>query len=185
VPSLDTTWLERHVPFAGDVGHRADRPDLHGELDGIASAIGVALRQLHEVDPTGSGLPIGWEHLEQRVAANQADLDVGDLPEPYCRYSVELLVELWRQGRPEVEDLVVCHGAPSLGNLRMTAGAVTGMTEWGHACVVDRHFDLAIVQRSLHYDLGPAAVFGFYEGYGADPDLVRLDHFVLASLLIG
>ena len=47
------------------------------------------------------------------------------------------------------------------------------------------HFDLAIVQRSLHYDLGPAAVFGSYEGYGADPDLVRLDHFVLASLLIG
>jgi aminoglycoside phosphotransferase len=183
--TVQANWLQDHVPFAGSDGYPADRPDLHGDLDGVAAALGTAMRRLHEIPIADAPLESGWEHLEQRIADNAPSVVAADLPEPYRRYTVARLLELWREGRPQVEDLVVCHGDARICNFLMTDGVVTGMEALGNLCIVDRHFDLAIIQRSLHFDLGPAAVFGFYQGYGVDPDLVRLDHFVLASLLLG
>jgi aminoglycoside phosphotransferase len=48
----------------------------------------------------------------------------------------------------------------------------------------DRHFDLAVLHRSVHDLLGPEAVFRLYDAYGLEPDLIRLDHYILASHLI-
>jgi aminoglycoside phosphotransferase len=66
----------------------------------------------------------------------------------------------------------------------MRNGEVAGIRgEFG--LVGDRHLDLAVIQHSIHRTLGAEAVFGFYEAYGSDPNIVALDHYVLTGLLLG
>lgn len=60
------------------------------------------------------------------------------------------------------------------------AGGFLGVDQLGLA---DRHADLAVIHRQLQLAYGPEAVFGFYEAYGCDPQLVALDHYLLIDAL--
>jgi aminoglycoside phosphotransferase len=113
------------------------------------------------------------------------------LPHPYQRYSVDELIKLVGEGanvatdRAEDEPVPV-HGDPRLAHLVVDDGdgfrVVDGLAGAG---LGDRHLDLAIAQQSVHHHLGAEAVMAFYHGYGRDPDLVLLDHYILMSLLLG
>lgn len=160
-----------------------DRPDLVGDVGAVASALAQLLGRLHQL-PT-EGVPFGgdWETVQSRVLG--ADVDAAELPEPYRRYESDRLRQIWTEGRPETDDLVICHGSPALAAMRFNQGTLVDMETPSRLGLADRHLDLAIAQQSLSQHLGPESVFVFYDVYPVQPDLVRLDHYVLATLLGG
>ncbi len=198
-PQTSETWWQEHVGYlldqsgevpdgGSDEGDETgavpgDRPDLVGDVGAVAVALAQLLGRLHQL-PTND-VPFGgdWETVSARVQAG--GVDAAGLPEPYCRYDTERLTELWIESRPANDELVVCHGSPELSTMRFIEGRLVGIEPPDRLCLADRHLDLAIAQQSLSKHLGPESVFVFYDAYPVQPDLVRLDHYVLASLLGG
>lgn len=87
-------------------------------------------------------------------------------------------------GRPGARpDLVVGHGRPLVGHVLVDAAGPSGLLGLDRLAVVERHHDLAVAHRHIQTLFGGEAVFGFYEGYGRDPDLIRLDRAVLVDVL--
>lgn len=167
-------------------GHPAHRPDLQPIPDDVPGLVGTALRRLHDLETAACPFVAGWEvqhaTIEAAVAADR--LEVSGLPDPYNRYDPKRLLDLLVEGRPDEVDPVVCHGAPVLPNLWFDQGGLGATTGHHRLGLADPHFDLAVAHRSVQSWFGGEAVFGLYEGYGSDPDLVRLDHYVLMDVLL-
>jgi aminoglycoside phosphotransferase len=166
-------------------GRPAHLGDRHLDPGQVVAAVAAGLRGLHALAVDECPFDAGWDRLDAEVGESLAAgrIDPAALPEPFCRYPAERLVELWRQGRPPPDDPVVVHGDACLPNLLVDGAAFTAMVDVGRLGVGDRHLDLAILHHSLHRNLGPQAVFGFYDAYGRDPDLARLEHYRLGDLL--
>lgn len=166
-------------------GIPADRPELHGDAGQLVAAVADALRRLHALPVDDCPFDAGWDQLDAEVASalSWGRIDRGSLIQPFDRYEPERLVELWRQGRPQHEEPTVVHGNPELSNVLADGPSPTGLLDVGRLGVGDRHLDLAIVHQSIQRHLGPHAVFAFYDAYGTDPDLVRLEHYRLGALL--
>jgi len=177
----DDSWLvTSRLP-----GVPAHRPDLHGDVGSLAEVAGSALRELHAVslDAAPATVERGWDELAELAEAT-VEAGIETVDEPYERYTPAELLDLWRPARPAVEDLVICHGDPALPNMMAHQGAFTGWVDIAGVRIADRHLDLAHAHVSVHRNLGPEAVYVFYDTYGADPDLVRLDHYLLARQLL-
>lgn len=184
VVAFDGDWLVLTAP----AGHPADRPERQPRPDDVPVAVGEALRRLHQ-------LPVAGCPFDRTGPAVLAEIEAGltagrfrpeRLPAPYDRYQPDALLAMARQqwSEPAPSDLVVAHGQPTLASLFLDQGqlaALTGVFRLGRG---DRHLDLAVAYRSLHRAFGPDAVYGLIEGYGRDPDLVRLDHCVLLDVLL-
>lgn len=166
-------------------GVPAHRPDLHGDVGSLAEVAGTALRELHAIslDAAPTSIERGWEALQRRAAQTVA-AGIEEIDEPYSRYSADELLTMWQDGRPDTEDLVVCHGDPALPNMLAHHGTFVGWVDLAGVRIADRHLDLAHAHTSIHRNLGPEAVYVFYDTYGTDPDLVRLDHYLLAKQLL-
>lgn len=166
-------------------GRPAHRADHHPDAEVLVRAVGDALRRLHALPAAVCPFDAGWHRLDEEVAANLAAgrIDTSAFDQPFCRYGAERLVELWRQGRPTDDVPVVVHGDATLPNVLVDGSQLTGFVDVGRLGVGDRHLDLAVAHRSIHRNLGPAAVFAFYDAYGTDPDLARLEHHLLGDLL--
>ncbi|MFW2383261.1 MAG: hypothetical protein ACN4GZ_16025 [Acidimicrobiales bacterium] len=167
-------------------GDPADRPDLHGDLPGLPGALGRGLATIHRsvvphgADPTDVGALI-------RARLDHGVVEPADLPDPYCRHDVERLFSFWEAGGVRCDQIAtsVCLvGALTIDRLLMNEGEVTGISG-AFGLVGDHHLDLAVLQHSIHETLGAEAVFGFYEAYGSDPNIVALDHYTLTGLLLG
>ncbi len=185
-PARALEWLHSELGLTGE-GHRANRPDLHGDLPRLAVIVGEGLAALHALDPAEAPLQSGWNLISQTIndRLEQGLIDSTKLGRPYDGYRADRLVKFWREGRPAQDELVVCCGNPVLSNLLLADSKMTGFVSADHAFIADRHLDLAIVQQSIHIELGSEAVFAFYSGYGRDANIVSLDHYVLASRLLG
>lgn len=167
-------------------GEPADQLESLGDIQGLIELVARSLRQVHELDPSNFPFATGWDSLRIDIETRHYDgeIDASRLPEPYSRYDGDRLVELWAKGRPtKPEDLVVCHGAPTLSNFFVDGQRLVGLDGVDHLRVADRHLDLAIIHRSLHETLGGESPLIFFDAYGIDPGLVELDHYVLADFL--
>lgn len=176
------SWLVTRTA-AGTPAHRGE---LHADVGAVVHAVATGLRRLHDLPVADCPFDAGWDRLDADVARSLAAgrIEPASLDAPFDRYDAARLVELWRQGRPDrPEDRVVLHGDPSLPNLLVDGSALVGLVDVGRLGVGDRHLDLAVVHLSLHRNLGPNAVFAFYDAYGLDPDLVRLEHYRLGTIL--
>lgn len=191
-------WLVTTAP----AGHPAAEPERQPRPDEVPSAIGAALRRLHDLDPVTAVRGIDPRHggtgssasLEARVLVALASgaIDPAALPDPYRRYGAPDLAAMVGEGaersaaaaRRAGDVAVVNHGDPVAGNWFLDGGALGGVTGLHRAGPADRHLDLAIAYRSISDHFGPEAVFGFVDAYGTDPDLIRLDHHLLVSLLV-
>lgn len=165
----------------------ADRPDLHGQVEGLVDSIGATLQRLHE---TRLPVPIEGEQcwdalrsaIEERLKQDLIQPDA--MPDPYSRYEPAALVDIWVQGRPAIHDLALCHGNPRLAMFQFQGDTFVGCDDVSSVRVADRHLDLATMHQEIHHLYGPEAIYRFYEAYGSDPDLVKLDHYLLASHLL-
>jgi aminoglycoside phosphotransferase len=183
IVAVDGCWLVTTVP-PGHPGNAADEAPDPGD---VSRAIGAGLRRLHELPVADCPFERSWGTIVAQLQRGvEGDLvDASSLPQPYSRYEAGRLLELVQSGRPSPpDDPVVCHGSPAVTNLFVDGGALSGVVGVHRLGVADRHLDLAIVHRSISDLLGPQALYGFYEGYGQDPDLVRLDHYLLVDLLV-
>jgi len=177
--SDSAAWLAT----ADSLGHPMDRIELHGDVQSAIQGFGQALALLHSLPTSDVPFGDGWEALRADIESSLPGLDNASLRQPYGRYEVEELFTLWQEGRPPLEDLVVSHGRASMGNVFMNRDGLTSFMDVGNMRVVDRHFDLAVAQHSIQETLGGDAAFIFYDAYGSDPDLLRLDHYSLAAVL--
>lgn len=185
VVGIEGPWLVTVRP----PGLPADQPDRHGEPEALAGLVGEGLAALHRLPvsvlgPTGAR---GDELVDRcRRAVVDRLVDASALPPPYDRYEPARLLELLVAGRQPVDETpVVCHGWPGLDRCLVDGPRFAGFDGFESALVADRHLDLAVAHLAVASVLGAEAVFALYEGYGADPDLVRLDHHVLAAHLLG
>lgn len=177
----DDRWLVIERPEAAP-GHR---PETQPEPDRVPSALGQSLRRLHDLDVESCPFDRSWSDLVDELsgAVDTGRVRTEYLPEPYRRYEPGRLLELINEGRPSEEEPVVVHGSPMLSNLFLSNGDPDSMIGVHRLGVADRHVDLAVITRQLQSAFGPEAAFGFYEGYGRDPDLLRLDHYVLIDAM--
>lgn len=182
-------WVVTRTP----AGERADRPERHADPDDLVCAVGAGLRSLHDLPVgelarhEGASPGSGWDAVAERCRAAVAGgrVDRSRLPAPYDRYPPDRLLELFLDGRPAIDDDVLCHGRATMEAFLVDHGRFSGFARLDVALVADRHLDLATAHRSAQAVFGPEAVFRLYDAYGADPDLVRLDHYVLAGHLLG
>ncbi|MEL6980847.1 MAG: phosphotransferase [Actinomycetota bacterium] len=187
-------WLVLEIP----TGVPADRPDRHPEPANLATRVGEALAVLHGLSTdlagdegaAGSASADPWAPIVARCRrAVAADLvDTTELPAPYDRYRPEELLRLLVEGvdaaGPPADGPVLCHGRPQLGRFLVDGDRFVGFDGLETVLVADRHLDLATAHLSVAEVLGAEAVYAFYEGYGADPDLARLDRAILAHHLL-
>lgn len=180
-------WLVRESTSSGVA---ADQPDVHGHVEGLVDGIAEVLRRLHEtavdetaVDPDPS---VYWQGIADQVSANVESgvVDPSRMSDPYSRYTAQQLHEMWLGTKPATHEVVLCHGNPRLASFFFEGPTFVGCDDVASIRLADRHLDLAIVHHEIHHQYGPEAVFRFYESYGQDPDLVRLDHYILASMLL-
>ncbi len=203
VVGVDGPWLVTSRPE----GIPADRPERHPEPAGLAPLIGQGLRALHTVDIAGrrpGGEVVGSEEADGRgsdgrgsdgwhavVARCRRALRVGSinplsLPPPYDRYQADRLIEMLEAVEPREEvGPVLCHGWPTLDRLLVDGARFGGFDGFESLIVTDPHLDLAVAHLGIAEVLGPEAVFGLYEGYGVEPDVLRLDRAILAAHLLG
>lgn len=179
-------WIHDQLGLSGE-GDPANHHDQHGELPRLSIIMGQGLARLHGIDIRSAPLATGWNKLDAVIQGRLEGglIDPSILGKPYDLYAADRLVELWRSGRPAEEDLVICCGEPTLENLLIADSQLSGFLSAANAVIADRHLDLAVAQQSVHAELGSEAVFSFYEGYGLDANIVKLDHYVLATRLLG
>lgn len=201
----DGSWLVTEIP----PGVPADSPDRHPEPGTLATRTGEALAALHALPIDLAEQPAG--ETAEGTSANTSDrasqrdpwltiiercrgavaaglVDPAALPAPYDRYQpaelLDLLIEGVAAAGSPPEGPVLCHGRPELGRVLVDGDRFAGFDGLETVMVADRHLDLATAHLSVAEVLGVEAVYGFYEGYGIDPDLARLDRAVLAQHLL-
>lgn len=180
----DGPWLMTVGP-----GHGAHQPERQPVPDDVPALIGESLRRIHDLDVASCPFATDWDSRMAAIdrAVGDDRVDGGALPPPYDRYEPSRLVELIEETRPSSQPGdggVVGHGTPVVPNLVLDRGRLAGWTGLNRLGVADRHADLAVAHRSIQSLLGADAVFGFYEGYGTDPDLVALDHYMLIDVVL-
>lgn len=135
---------------------------------GLARALGSGLRRIHD-------LSLGdcpWDWSRQRMLeltrsnvvaglVDEADFDAKNLGQR----AADLLAEFERRS-PVAEPLVFTHGDPSLPNVLVYRGRVSGYIDWSREGAGDRYRDLAVSLRSLKNNLGLELEPAFLEGYG-------------------
>lgn len=196
VPSViggDGPWLVTEAPN----GVPADRPDRHPEPGNLARLIGEGLAAFHALpialldgEAAGERDTDPWTPIVERCRRSVDDglVDAAKLPAPYDRYQPDRLLEMLvdggaAAGRPS-EAPTLCHGAPEAARFLIDGDRFVGFDAIDEPLVADHHLDLAVAHLSVADALGAEAVYGFYEGYGTDPDLARLDRAILARHLL-
>lgn len=154
----------------------------------LVGQLALVLARLHDVDvPAGAGPTLAPSAL---VDAARRAVDGGWRPDPagpYAHMAPDRLVEVLDAGADAVGALrCVTHGAPTVGRVRLRAGAPT-LTDWERAAVADPYRDLAAAANDIARSIGPMLVHVLFERYqearpsAGPPDPRRLDWYVLAG----
>lgn len=147
----------------------------------IVEIAAEALRHLHQLDI--SHCPFDHRR-EVRIAQAHARLKAGlvdedDFDEDHLgRSAAELFEELELESACR-EELVVTHGDACLSNLLTEGARFSGFIDCGRLGRADLHQDLALMARSIHYELGEEWERAFLRCYGGAVDPERLAFYRL------
>ena len=154
-----------------------DRPD-----DSLVRLLAVGLRSIHDLRIEECPFDMSLDRVIQEAGRNLADGMVDDADfddERLGRSAVEVFEELMSRSRPE-EDLVFTHGDYCLPNVMIYGEEVSGFLDWGRAGIADRYKDIALVVRSLEYNIGTDRRAMFFEAYGlSSPDADKIEYYKL------
>lgn len=197
-------WLLPHLPIpevvaAGSDGHYewlittalvgsdAARPEHQMDPERLIRTLGEGLRTFHDGAPVtdcpfDASTAADLDRARTRVEAERVDeSDFGPL---YLGMTAREVYEMVLASVPEGDaDLVVLHGDYCVPNVILSEGSISGYVDLGRAGVGDRHRDLGIAARSIAHNFGGHAVGPFVDAYGIEPDLARLDFFVMLDEL--
>ena len=81
--------------------------------------------------------------------------------------------------KPTDEDLVFTHGDYCLPNVILENGKLSGFVDWSGAGIADRYQDIALLSRSVWYNLGEDWMENVFEIYGVEPDWKKIDFYKL------
>jgi aminoglycoside phosphotransferase len=196
------TWLEGKLPAAKPLafeeeagvaalwmsrmeGQDASEWAKYGDAEAVAAACVKALLQMHALPITDCPLDMRLEHrialAEQRTRDGLLDLERLDASRKGMNAEA-LWQQLQEQTRklPGKEDLVFTHGDYCLPNILFSDGQLTGFVDLGRCGVADRYQDLALLVRSLDYNLGKNMGSFVAKAYGLDGlDQVKVDYYQL------
>ncbi len=148
----------------------------------VTEACTLALLKVHALALDGCPLDA---RLERRIQEAKRNLDAGlvdleDLDEIRRGRPGPALFQELVERRPSSEDLVFVHGDYCLPNIFFKDDRLTGYVDLGRCGIADRYQDLALLCRSLKYNLGKdmAKVVADVYGQGA-LDSEKLDYYCL------
>ena len=153
--------------------------ELTGDArDGVPALLADVLRRIHAVEL--AGCPFRATTRDE-LAAAEALRAHGAIDEPAFTAATGLspaaaIEELHAAPAAAIPlDISWTHGDFCLPNVLIDHGRVAGIIDWGLARVGDPARDLTLLEDSLRYNLGDAAVAAFYAAWGPPPprDLVR------------
>lgn len=171
----------------GIAGRDATNEAFRDDIPGLVSRLAEGLRSFHKAPAAGcpfqfrvdAALRLAQERLENGLIDPARDFHA----EHAHLTAEEALQELVR-GRPDSEDLVVCHGDYCVPNILLGAEAVVGYVDLGELGVADRWWDLAVATWSLTWNFGPGYEEGFLASYGVGRDNERIRFYRLLYDLV-
>lgn len=168
-------------------GLPCSHPEMLKNPELIVRIMAQGLRRIHSLPvsacPLNQSLDIKLKMAERRVSLGL--VDEGDFdPASYDKCALEVFSYL-QTNRPQKEDLVVTHGDYCLPNCIVNNESLSGFIDLGRAGVADRYQDLALILRSLRYNLDwQGWVDVFLSEYGIeDPDKVKMNYYALLDEL--
>ena len=137
-------------------GESAVAPSWVADPDTTLRALGRGLRRLHDLPI--DDCPFEWS-VETRLLIAGADVDsVGEIP--------------------SIDRLVVCQGDPCAPNTLIGAdGRFVAHVDLARLGTADRWADLAVMSLSLQWNYRDYEETVFWDAYGVEPDLVRIDFY--------
>jgi hygromycin-B 7''-O-kinase len=113
--------------------------DLSAEarLD-VAADMGVQVRRLHALSPSGAATHADWQSLNVAAAAAQSSLP------PHLIAQIDDYL-----ARLEPFDRVFAHGDLVASHVFVDEGRLAGIIDWGDAMVTDRHYELIQPHRDM------------------------------------
>ncbi|MES2202256.1 MAG: APH(3') family aminoglycoside O-phosphotransferase [candidate division FCPU426 bacterium] len=148
----------------------------------VAEACALALLKIHALAPEGCPLDA---RLDRRIQEAKVNLDAGlvdleDLDEVRQGRPGPALFQELIDRRPPSEDLVFVHGDYCLPNIFVKDDMLTGFVDLGRCGIADRYQDLALLCRSLKFNLGKDMVQVVADVYGQGAlDSEKLDYYCL------
>ncbi|MEZ5383223.1 MAG: phosphotransferase [Microthrixaceae bacterium] len=165
-------------------GFDAARREARARPEELVDLLGKALRVWHDnlsvADcPFRSDWPTRLAVAKGRLSRNELGAD--NVDDAYRRIGFDSLVASLDRPDPDTaDDLVVVHGDPSLPNMILGPGGLSGWVDVGRAGVGSRWCDLMIGATSVASNLGPMLVPTLFEAYGADSaDALAIDAYQL------
>ncbi len=148
----------------------------------VVRLLAAGLRMVHEISIDQCPFDTSLQGEIERVRFNVANGLVNEAEFDNHRrgQSAQDLFEELLSSRPADEDLVFTHGDYCLPNVLIDGNEVAGFVDWSRAGVADRYKDIALVIRSLRWNLGEYLERDFFDVYGiSDPDEPKIEYYML------
>jgi aminoglycoside phosphotransferase len=163
VPKVETFFEDdglEYLLMTGIPGRDASQPWQPDQIPNIIAKLAASLRTWHDTNIEDCPFQLT---LKNRIVQARARTK---------NASLQLELETLLEHAPKTEDLVLCHGDPCVPNVLLNDELeISGWIDLGHAGVMDRHWDLALIIGSLEMDLNPqfnSWSERFLEAYGLE-----------------
>ena len=153
-----------------------------GSSADVVRLLATGLRMVHEVSIDRCPFDMSLQGEIERVRFNVANglVDEADLESQHHGKTAEDLLQEVLSTRPADEDLVFTHGDYCLPNILIDGNEIAGFVDWSRAGVADRYKDIALVIRSLRWNLDEHLEKDFFDAYGiSDPDEAKIEYYIL------
>ena len=107
-------------------------------------------------------------------------VDEEDIADSHQGKSAQDLYKEFVSAIPGDEDLVFTHGDYCLPNVLIDGTEIAGFVDWSRAGIADRYKDIALVIRSLRWNLAEELEGDFFDAYGiSEPDAAKIAFYML------
>ncbi len=137
----------------------------------LASLIGEELRALHETDASDCPVKDRMGEYISLVEENfrTGNYDSSHFPDSFGYRSADEAIEVFENGKKELENEVLIHGDYCLPNIMLDDWELSGFIDVGNGGIGDRHVDLFWGAWTLGFNLGTDEYRDrFLDSYGRD-----------------
>ncbi len=162
-------------------GVPADDEKWSTNIAGLVEALADAVHLIHSLPTIACPFDASVEILmaDAEKAARHKLIDSLDFSEAYRHKTINDLFDDLLQLRPAIERTVFTHGDLCLPNILIQQETSPSFVDWGLAGLSDPHRDLALIVRSIRSNLGEKWLQLFFDTYGQEVDIRRIEFFTL------